>query len=97
MSKGSRNYGVGAATGELTACELGDRLGLEAGEVAAVWTSESFNAFKSGLLIKNVPSRWSRRANHIPSGVPPPLHDLIGVAAAPASARERNGKTSWAQ
>ena len=47
--------GVGAAA-----------LALAEGEGAGGCANGSFNAFKSGLFMTNVPSRSSTRANHIP-------------------------------
>ena len=67
-----RRYGVGVATGEVAI----DGDALAAGDGVADCSKSARNAFKSGLLIANVPSCSSVRAIAAPSGEEPPTVNL---------------------
>ena len=65
-------YGVGVAIGEVpTEADT-----LAVGDGAAGCTKSARNAFKSGLLIANVPSCSSVRAIAVPSGEDSPTVNL---------------------
>ena len=65
-------YGVAVAAGEVAT--EGDA--LPADDDAAGWTKSACNAFKSELLIANVPSCSSLRAIAVPSGEEAPTVNL---------------------
>src|SRR5437660_8838990 len=70
-----RLHGVGGATGEVAT--EGDA--LAAGDGDGGCTSAPRNAFKSELLITNVPSYSSVRAIDVPSGEGPPIVSLCSA------------------